>query len=184
MNLNLIRRISLLSIVPLIYIATSLEKALLAGIVLFVSSMLVKLASLALDKFVEGRFNLYAKLILIAAIIAALSIILSTYFNLDQIFSIYLALILFNVDMMHKDDNKMSVLGHLYTAISSFLLLVIIGFLRETLGTGALIIGETSIVLFNSKYALSFLNDAAGGFILAGFLYGFLNMIPLEKETK
>lgn len=184
---NLSKSMILLSILPLIFIATSIEIALISGIVLFVVTMIIKLLSLFVDKFVEGRFRNYTYIVLAAGIITVLTIILGTYISTTQLYSIYFALIIMNLDIVYNPDQKVNLVNQLIISVLSVVLLVVIGSLREVLGTGMItlsLLDVKEIVLFESKYAFAFLQQASGGFVLSGFVFGIINSINIkEKEV-
>src|SRR5690606_7860249 len=185
MNKKLIRDLSILSILPLIYVANSLEKGILLGAILLIVSMALKGVSILSDKFLERRISTYVKLMLGAALILVIQVVLSAYFTLNQLISLYLSLILFNVNIMYKEEETLNVIEHLISNVGALVLIILIAFFREFLGTGAITfktIANFSTVIFESKYAISFLTSASGGFILAGFTFGVLNAMPLERE--
>lgn len=187
MDKNIYKSFIFLSVLPLIYVSTDFESAFFAGLVLLVISMLIKAASLVVDKYADGMAAIYTYVILTAALISFLSILLNTYFTLNETVGIYLSLLLFSVGLMHQRTVTVSHKGQLIISVAAFGLLVLIGLLREVLGSGSLTIasfGLSTIELFDSAYAISFLRDSSGGFILAGVVLGLVNAINLNKEVK
>src|SRR5690554_1772866 len=124
-----------LSALPLIYVSNTLEKALFVGVILLVVTMAIKGLTLLLNKYVEGRVALYSYLIIGAALLSILTIILNTYFILDEMIAVYLSLILLNSAIIKKDDEVL-VLDQLLVSLASLLILIIIGGLREVLSSG------------------------------------------------
>lgn len=179
-----IKSMILLSILPLIFVAKSFESALIAGVVLLVVTMAIKGLSLLVDKFVEGRFRSYTYIVLSAAIISILTIVLNTYIAQTELYAIYFALIILNVDLVYNAEEKVSVVKQLIISSLSLVALVIIGLLREVLGTGTLTIAlfnVETIQIFASKYAIGFLQQASGGFVLSGFVFGIINSLDFIK---
>lgn len=179
-----IKSMILLSILPLIFVAKSFESALIAGVVLLVVTMAIKGLSLLVDKFVEGRFRSYTYIVLSAAIISILTIVLNTYIAQTELYAIYFALIILNVDLVYNAEEKVSVVKQLIISSLSLAALVIIGLLREVLGTGTLTIAlfnVETIQIFASKYAIGFLQQASGGFVLSGFVFGIINSLDFIK---
>src|SRR5690606_13871811 len=186
-NKQYISNIIILAILPYNYVAYSIYKDILLGAILLIVSMALKGVSILSDKFLERRISTYVKLMLGAALILVIQVVLSAYFTLDQLFSLYLSLILFNVNVMYKEEETLNVVEHLISNVAAIVLIIVIAFFREFLGTGAITfktIANFSTVIFESQYAIGFLTNASGGFILAGFTFGILNAIPLEREEK
>lgn len=182
---NLVKSLILLSVLPLIFISKSLEAALISGLVLLVVTMIIKGLSLVVDKFIEGRFRNYTYIVLAAGIISVITIILGTYISTAELFSIYFALIIMNLDIVYNSEEKISVVKQLVISSLSLAVLIIIGLLREVLGTGTLTIALFNvemIQIFDAKYAIGFLQQASGGFVLAGFVFGIINSFEIKKK--
>lgn len=173
-----------LSALPLIYVSNTLEKALFVGVILLVVTMAIKGLTLLLNKYVEGRVALYSYLIIGAALLSILTIILNTYFILDEMIAVYLSLILLNSAIIKKDDEVL-VLDQLLVSLASLLILIIIGGLREVLSSGQIefvSLFTKTFKLFNPRYGITFFKDSSGGFILAGFVFGLFNLINLSAK--
>ncbi|VEU82997.1 Rnf-Nqr domain containing protein [Acholeplasma hippikon] len=179
-----VKSMIILSILPLIFISTTFENALIAGLVLVVVTMAIKGLSLLIDKLAEGRFRTYTYVILTAGIVSLLNIILGTYISQTELYSIYFVLFILNVDLVYNPSEKVTAVKQLVISALSFVLIVFVGLLREVLGTGTLTIAlfnVDTIQIFASKYAISFLQQASGGFVLAGFVFGIINSLDFIK---
>lgn len=182
---NLIKSSIFLSILPLVIVATSLEIALISGLVLLLVTISIKGLSFVVDKFIEGRFRNYTYIVIAAGLISVLTIILGTYLSSTELFSIYFALIIMNLDLVYNPEEKTSFVNQLVKSLIALAILIVIGLLREVLGTGTLTISlfnlET-IEIFKAKYAFAFLQQVSGGFVLAGFVFGIINSIEFKKK--
>lgn len=175
----------LLSILPLVYLANTLETALFMGLVYVLLALVVYFAGILIDKFSEGRIKLYIYIILAAGLITVTMTILNTYFTLNQFMGIYLALTLFVLPQLKTDAlSKEKVLPYVLMVGVGFILLLVIGFLREFLGTGSITLlafGVETIQVFSREFAIAILTNASGGFILAGFIFAAVQAISFEK---
>jgi len=175
----------LFSILPLIYLANTLETALFMGIVYVLLAVIIYFSGLLIDRFSEGRIKLYIYIILAASIITITMTIFNTYFTLNQFMGIYLALTLFVLPQLKMDAlSKEKVLPYMFMIGVGLLTLLIIGFLREFLGTGSITLmafGLDTVQVFSREYAISILKDSSGGFILAGFIFAAIYAIPFER---
>ena len=63
MNKNIYRTLAFISVLPLIFIATTLQTALIAGLSVLALSVIIRFASILIDKYSTDRFNVYAKLL-------------------------------------------------------------------------------------------------------------------------
>ena len=175
----------LLSILPLVYLANTLETALFMGLVYVLLALVIYFAGILIEKFSEGRIKLYIYIILAAALITVTMTVLTTYFTLNQFMGIYLALTLFVLPQLKSDAlSKEKVLPYVLMIGVGFVLLLVIGFLREFLGTGSITLlafGVETVQVFDRAYAIAILNNASGGFILAGFIFAAVQAISFEK---
>lgn len=175
----------LLSILPLVYLANTLETALFMGLVYVLLALVVYFSGRLIDKFSEGRIKLYIYIILAAGLITVTMTILNTYFTLNQFMGIYLALTLFVLPQLKSDAlSNEKVLPYIFMIGVGFILLLVIGFLREFLGTGSITLlafGVETVQVFSREYAIAILNNASGGFILAGFIFAAVQAISFER---
>lgn len=189
MEKHMMKSLVFLSVLPLIYISTSLEIALISGLVLVVLSLIIKGFSLLIVKFTTGRMTVYSYLLVTTAIISLTSIILGTFFNFGQLVPIYLSLLLFNSYIVDQGTGyrDLSFKNQLIILGVSFLLLIVIGFLREFLGTGSLylsIFGMNKVQIFNEIYGIAILKENSGGFILSGIVFAVVNAVNFNKEVQ
>ncbi|MFA5692523.1 MAG: Rnf-Nqr domain containing protein [Acholeplasmataceae bacterium] len=173
-----------LSVLPLIFISNTFEKGLFVGFILLITSLIIKGLSYLINKYTSDRFRVYSYLLLTTTILSVFTIILKTFFVFDDLVFIYLSLIILNVNIFNPNED-LKLLDQLLISLSSLLLLIIIGGLREVLGSGQIEfinLGSKTLKLFDSKYGITFLKDASGGFILSGFIFGLFNLIDLDKK--
>lgn len=186
MNKNNLKPYILLSILPLVYLSNTLESALFMGITFIVLAAIVYGAGLLIDKFSVGRMRLYTYILLVAIVITMTMTILSTYFSLNQFMGIYLALTIFTIPQLKAETSEIQKpMDYVWVMLISFVALILIGFLREFLGTGSITLaafGVDTIQLFASRFGIGILKDNSGGFILAGFVFAIIQAIPFVKE--
>lgn len=186
MNKNNLKPYILLSILPLVYLSNTLEIALFMGITFIVLAAIVYGAGLLIDKFSVGRMRLYTYILLVAIVITMTMTILNTYFSLNQFMGIYLALTIFTIPQLKAETSEIQKpMDYVWVMLISFVALILIGFLREFLGTGSITLaafGVDTIQLFASRFGIGILKDNSGGFILAGFVFAIIQAIPFVKE--
>lgn len=186
MNKNNLKPYILLSILPLVYLSNTLESALFMGITFIVLAAIVYGAGLLIDKFSVGRMRLYTYILLVAIVITMTMTILSTYFSLNQFMGIYLALTIFTIPQLKAETSEIQKpMDYVWVMLISFVALILIGFLREFLGTGSITLaafGVDTIQVFASRFGIGILKDNSGGFILAGFVFAIIQAIPFVKE--
>ena len=175
----------MLSILPLIYISTSFEMALLAGLVLLVVSVSIKALSLWLGHFVSARIALYTYILISAAIVTIFTIIYGTFFSTNQLLGIYLSLILVNVSVIGNEEQPLEFIKHLWISLTGFGILLVIGILREVLGSGSFelsIFGLNAVSIFDAEYGIAFLKEASGGYVLAGIVFAVVQGIQFKTK--
>ncbi len=186
MNKNNLKPYILLSILPLVYLSNTLEIALFMGITFIMLAAIVYGAGLLIDKFSVGRMRLYTYILLVAVVITMTMTILNTYFSLNQFMGIYLALTIFTIPQLKAQTSEIQKpMDYLWVMLISFVALILIGFLREFLGTGSITLaafGVDTIQVFASRFGIGILKDNSGGFILAGFVFAIIQAIPFVKE--
>ncbi len=186
MNKNNLKPYILLSILPLVYLANTLETALFMGLVYLLVAVVIYFAGMVIDEFSEGRMRMYTYIVLAAMIITVMMTILNTYFTLNQFMGIYLALILFTIPQLKSEAiDKQKTFDHIFMILVGFVVLVLIGLLREFLGTGSITLlafGMDTVQIFNADFGIAILKEGSGGFILAGFIFAALNAITFVKE--
>lgn len=186
MNKNNLKPYILLSILPLVYLSNTLEIALFMGITFIMLAAIVYGAGLLIDKFSVGRMRLYTYILLVAVVITMTMTILNTYFSLNQFMGIYLALTIFTIPQLKAQTSEIQKpMDYLWVMLISFVALILIGFLREFLGTGSITLaafGVDTIQVFASRFGIGILKDNSGGFILAGFIFAIIQAIPFVKE--
>lgn len=183
---NNLKSFVLLSILPLVYLANTLETALFMGFVYILLSVIIYFTGKLINQYANGRGRVYTYIILAASIITVTMTVLNTYFDLNQFMAIYLALTIFILPQLKsKSLNDVNTLESMLMIVSGFIILTIIGFLRECLGTGSisfLAFGMDTIKVFGAEYGISILKDGSGGFIMSGFVFAVFNAIPFTKE--
>ena len=170
----------------IVYLSNTLEIALFMGITFIMLAAIVYGAGLLIDKFSVGRMRLYTYILLVAVVITMTMTILNTYFSLNQFMGIYLALTIFTIPQLKAQTSEIQKpMDYLWVMLISFVALILIGFLREFLGTGSITLaafGVDTIQVFASRFGIGILKDNSGGFILAGFVFAIIQAIPFVKE--
>jgi electron transport complex protein RnfE len=183
---------------PALAVTTSFEQALGMGLlftfVLICSNVLVS----ALRKIIPESIETPAYIVIIAAFVTIVKMLTNAYLpELYDSLGVFLSLLVVNCIVLGRSEafaNKNTVLDSLLDGIGCgigyTLALLVLGLLREILGTGALVFGRiftflpyTKVNLF-PDYAMSLFQNPAGGFIVFGLVLAVINLVTLHKQDK
>lgn len=175
----------LLAALPLVFVSRNLENAIYAGLGLIVVSLAIKGLSYVLPKFASDRFLVYVYIIASAALITIATLVYQTFFSVQDQVGLYLSLLIVNGALLFPKGEEQSFLKHSVYTLIAFGAILATGLLREFLATGGIELLFGSSTLFDSEYGLTFLQDASGGFIVAGLLFALVQkFIPNDKEVE
>lgn len=183
-------------------ITTNLESSYMMGIcvmiVLICTSVIVSL----LKKIVPDNVKTPVYIVIIASFVTILELLLKKYIEpLYNVLGIYLPLIVVNciilgrsISVYSKNSIGKSILDSIGIGIGYTLSLILIGSIREILGSGTLTIIDNLSTLFNFKLVLTIIPattllpnplfiSPAGAFLIVGIVLGIINFIKERKKT-
>lgn len=183
-------------------VTTTFEKSYMMGLsVLFVlvfSNIIVSL----IKKFVSDNIKIPVYILIIGTFVTILSLIIEKYIpNLYASFGIYLSLITVNclvlgraISFASKNKVSKSILDAIGIGVGYTIALMLIGLIREVLGSNALtIMNETSIltgyrlifknILPTAIFPIAIFKTSAGAFITIGLLIALFNFVRSKYES-
>ncbi len=181
----------ILGLCPTLAVSTSLENAIGMGIaasfVLFGSNLFVSL----IKKTIPEKIRIPIFIVVIASFVTIASLVMQAYFPaLNKALGIYVPLIVVNCIILARAEafaSKRSIVASVIDAfgmgIGFTLALMLIGFIRELLGTG-------KIVLFGSQLLSIPINPmrvmilAPGALLVMGLLLGLFAVIRNKQYDK
>lgn len=173
----------LAGVAPLIIVITTLQSGITVGLLFLIIASLMYPFEALISKYLDGRMKVYSLIIFNTTILAILLTLINTYLSLEEMLALYASKII--IHLVHGEDEvKVRYIDRLEHLGLVLLLCIVIGFLREFLGTGAISLFQFKFEVFNSDYAFSFLNQPMGGFVLGGILYGIINTIRFSRKDK
>ncbi|MGL4826015.1 MAG: electron transport complex subunit E [Vibrionaceae bacterium] len=194
--------VQLLGLCPLLAVSSSVSNALGLGLattfVLVLSNTSVSLAR----RFIPNAIRIPIFVMIIAALVTCVQLLLNAFaFTLYQSLGIFIALIVTNCVIIaraeafaSKNGPKLAAQDGLWMGLGMTLALVVLGALRELLGSGSLfagmehLLGDWAQILkvqlfeFNEPFLLAILPP--GAFIAVGFLIAAKNSWTLRAEKK
>lgn len=195
--------VQLLGLCPLLAVSGSVVNALGLGIATMVVLTSSNIAVSLIRNVVSDAIKLPAFVMIIASFTTAIELLMQAFtFELYQILGIFIPLIVTNCVILGRADAFASKQPLLPSAIDGFmmglgftLVLLVIGFVREILGTGhlfanmQLLFGESArvweiTVLGNDYPGFLVAVLPPGAFLVAGFLIALKNMIDAHLEQK
>ena len=176
-----------LGLVPALAVTATFEAAIGMGMLIFVTLILNRMFLKLIHRVILEDIQWFIYIILVATQVVVLQMLVEALVpNLFLSLGIYIALITVNgivyvIDNKHikRDSFKKLTIDSMKTATSILVSLMLIGFLREFIGTGMIVLGQTlplgfDVILFEgfglSSFALSVFNEPVGGFIIVGLL--------------
>jgi electron transport complex protein RnfE len=179
-----------LGMCPTLAVTTSVEKAIGMGLastfVLVCSNLIISL----IKKLVPGEVRIPIFIVVIATFVTLVKLIMAAYFPaLKAALGIFLPLIVVNCIILgraeafaSKNNPIASLVDGLGMGLGFTLSLMLLGAIREILGSGALL----GIPFSDSvaPYTQTLFILAPGGFLTLGLLMGFFNYLALRKRQK
>lgn len=174
------------SFVPAAFVAKTIESALVYLLLAFVYIVLVFVTSLLINKTVREDL----KFVVIPLIFIGLAVLVSQlagafFINFTREYILYIYLLAVSaIPYMLVNDNKDKTFGNgltntLQTFIGFAVVLIVIAFVRELLGTGMITFGSYTSISFSinvfSKYAITVLQNPFGTLIILGFIMALVN---------
>lgn len=147
-------------------------------------------------KFIPSAIRLPVFIIIIAAFTTIVQLVLNAYVeSLYEALGVFLPLIVVNCIIMgrveafaSKNNVRNSILDALGMGLGYTIVLVLIAFFRELLGSGTLMAGTAlKVELIPEAYRIGVFNSAPGGFLVFGFLGALVQFgkyISAKKQGK
>lgn len=188
----------ILAILPILTITYSFEASIGMAIVILIVSILNMIVLSQLKKITPKPIELMMNGVIILTTITITSMLLHAFIpKLYDIINGFFALLLANVIVLSKtyviqqeSMTKKSFQEALKFLIKLVMIVLILGLLREFLGTGMIVIGEILPLplkveflksLDLSTYALDFFVRPMGALVLIGVIYGFYRAIRNKR---
>lgn len=193
--------ILILSLFPALALTFNFELAYVVGIIvfglLFVSTILVSFTK----RILPEQFLFPVQVIINGALITLIGILLKDYIpSLYHAFGIYLPLlclspILFDrAEFTRKNSFFKSIIDSIKTGFFYFLLLVVIGAIREILGTNMITISDNLSVITGEKliyriftetefFPASFFTHPSGAFLILGLIIACEGWLQRRKKN-
>ena len=176
-----------LGLVPALAVTTSFEAGIGMGMLIFVTLILNRMLLKLIHRLILEDIQWFIYIIMLATQVVVIQMLVEAFIpNLFLSLGIYIALmtvngIVFVLDIKHIARVPFTKLmrDNMKTAFGILISLMLIGFLREFIGTGMIVLGQTlplgfEVILFEglglSTYALSVFKEPMGGFIIVGLL--------------
>jgi Na+-translocating ferredoxin:NAD+ oxidoreductase subunit E len=190
-----------LGLTPALAITSSFEGAFGMGMLVFIVLTLTNIIVSLLRNLIPNEIKMVVYLIVIATEVTILKMFIDAFLPaLASKLGIFVALITVNMIILSRAEtvaskNKVipSILDGLGVSLGFLLSLSIIGFLRELIGTGKIVLGQIlplgfEVSLFDalglSKYALDVFVQPPGAFFIVGLLFALFVSIKQKKEAK
>ena len=192
--------VAVLGICPLLIMTTSVVNGLALGFICLITIIFTNIIISSLRDFISFDLRLVVILLVVTTVFSVINSGLQVWFyELSLLLGIYIPLIAFNCVILTSAEefslsNKVpqSILHGIKQGISLALVLLIIGTIREIVGSGTLfnnadlIFGEMAsnwqITLFDGDYKLILFKLVPGAFLIFGFVLAFVNFFNSRSE--
>lgn len=195
-NLNKANQTPLLlgaiAISPAVFVTSSLELAVIYGVIFLVALLIMKLISPQISKLVEPKYHFAVYAFIILVEITILEILLDAFLPLlIQNIGAYISLIAVQLLFIKTQDEEeqSSIKDTLILGLLFLAGLTLTGFLREALATlniaygNILPIAKGTILNHTSTYGLTIFQGVAGGFIMIGLLLGLASLFSQKEDV-
>jgi Na+-translocating ferredoxin:NAD+ oxidoreductase subunit E len=193
--------VMVLGLCPSLAVTSTFEGALGMGILVILVLTLTNVSVSSIRKFVPDTVRIPIYVIIIATEVTILKMLVDAFAPLlAQELGVFIALITVNCvvfgraeSFASKNNVVKSALDGFGVAIGFALSLVIIGFLREFLGTGMIVLGKTLPLGFEytllqnaglDQYAFSILVQPPGAFLVIGLILAGIAAYKQSKGAK
>lgn len=184
-----------LGLCSVLAITTTFEKSYIMGIIILIALILCNIITSIIKKFIKEEIRIPVYIIIIATIITIIQIFISRYSpNLYKAFGIYLPLLTVNCVLLgsclsyaSSHSLKDSFINALKNGLGYLVVISIIGFLRELLGSGKITIMNDISLLTGYRFIIDVFNNdilpnkifltSGGAFILLGLVMGIIRKL-------
>jgi len=191
----------LLGLCPVLAISTTFESAYLMGtsvlIVLILSNIIISLTA----KYIPKNIMIPSYIMIIATLVTILGLLISKYLpDVNAALGIYIPLIVVNciilgraIEVASKGKILKSIKDAFTSGIGFLFAIVILGIIREFLGTGTLTVFDKISTLTGFKMIfqvykvkdimpISFFVTPAGAFVTLGLILALINYIKIKRS--
>ena len=193
--------VSLLGLCPVLIVTDTFDKSWGMGIAVLLVLIFTNVCISLIRKIVPNEVRIPVFIVIIACFVTIVDLLMQAFTpTLYESLGVIISMITVNCIILGRGEafaSKNGVLASLLDALGSgigfFLSVSAIGLLREFLGKGGLTLTNpfTGQVIFSAypleDYAISFLADKAGAFLMLGIIVGIYSYVRIrieEKETK
>ena len=181
--------VQVLGMCPTLAVTTALINGLGMGLatmfVLFCSNLIVSLVK----DYIPNKVRIPSFIVIIATFVTIVDLVMKGYFPaLSKSLGIFVPLIVVNCIILGRAEafaSKKTVVSSMLDALGMgvgfTLALVLLGSIRELLGTGMIIIG-TNVLVSTRAQPINFLILAPGAFLTLGLLLGLFKHIAIRRE--
>lgn len=188
--------VAMLGLCPLLAVSNTTINALGLGIATLLVLTLTNLIISATRNQIPVEIRIPIFVLIIAVVVTVIEILMQAYFyNLYQILGIFVPLIVTNCAILgraeafaSKNTILKSTLDGFSMGLGFMLVLVVLGFLRELIGSGTIFAGSElifnanfSITLFDSQTILAILPP--GAFIILALIVAFKNYVDTKLSA-
>lgn len=193
--------VSLLGLCPVLIVTDTFDKSWGMGIAVLLVLIFTNVCISLIRKIVPNEVRIPVFIVIIACFVTIVDLLMQAFTpTLYESLGVIISMITVNCIILGRGEafaSKNGVLASLLDALGSgigfFLSVSVIGLLREFLGKGGLTLTNpfTGQIIFSAypleDYAISFLADKAGAFLMLGIIVGIYSYVRIrieEKETK
>lgn len=188
--------VAMLGLCPLLAVSNTTINALGLGIATLIVLTLTNLIISLLRKQIATEIRIPIFVLIIASIVTIIEVLMQAYFyNLYQILGIFVPLIVTNCAILgraeafaSKNTVLKSTLDGLSMGLGFMLVLILLGFLRELVGSGTMFAGsdlifanDFSFTLFDTQTILAILPP--GAFIILALIVAFKNYVDTRLSA-
>ncbi|MCL1997068.1 MAG: electron transport complex subunit RsxE [Defluviitaleaceae bacterium] len=182
----------LLSLCPALGVTAVLVNSVGLGVIILVSLIMTNTIIAIVGKFVPDEIRIPAYITIIAGVITIMEMMVHAFMpDLFAALGVFLSLVVVNCIIMGRAEAfaaKNTVLASIYDAIGNGLgiifALAVIAFFREFFGRGFVDFGFFRLNVFPQEYAIGFLVQPMGAFLMLGIIVGIMSTIAVGKNNQ
>lgn len=188
-----------LGLCPVIVSTQSLDNAIGMGAAVFIVLIMSNLIVSLIKNIIPSDVRIPVYIVIIASLVTCVQLLMEAYTPVvASSLGVFLPLITVNCIILgraeafaSKNSPLDSVMDAIGMALGFFAACFVIAFFRELLGTGGLKLSNpfdpdrfVEWVPIASKYTISMMTQAPGGFLWVGIIMGLFNMILMHQNDK
>jgi Na+-translocating ferredoxin:NAD+ oxidoreductase subunit E len=181
----------MLGLCPTLAVTTSVENAVGMGVSTFFVLILSGIIISLIKGFIPQNIRIPCIIVIIATCVTIISLFLEAYYpTIFKNLGIYIPLIVVNcivlgraLSVSYRSNVFKSISDSIIIGIGFLLALILIGFLREIIGSGKIVFLDKIIINLGIE-GLSIMILPAGALLTIGFLLAFFNYLKLNKKNE